>query len=86
MHHRRDDGLLMVGSNDGVALPMPHLQGLVNLLWALAQLPGVGDLSLAVSTTGVALSQLLLIMHDLPQRATMRLVRVNTLVKQFIAQ
>ena len=72
-------------TNDGVAFPMTHLQALVNERWALAQRPAVGNLSPAVSTTGVALSLLLLATQVLPQGAAMRLVCVNKQVQRFMA-
>ena len=53
--------------------------------WALAQRPAVGDLSPAVSTTGVALSLLLLAPQVLPQGAAMRLVCINMQVQRFMA-
>ena len=72
-------------TNDGVAFPMTHLQALVNERWALAQGPAVGDLSPVVSTTGVALSLLLLATQVLPQGAAMRLVCINMQVQRFMA-
>ena len=83
--HHRHDGLLVVGSNDGVAFPMTHLQALVNVRRALAQRSAVGDLSAAIPTTGVALSLLLLVTQVLPLGAAMRLVCVNMQVKRFMA-
>ncbi len=64
---------------------MTHLQGLVNERWALAQGPAFGNLSPAVSTTGVALSLLLLATQVLPQGAAMRLVCINMQVQRFMA-
>ena len=75
----------MVGTNDGVAFPMTHLQAFVNVRWALAQRSAVGDLPPAVSTTGVALSLLLLAAQVLPQGAAMRLVCINMQVQRFMA-
>jgi len=83
--HHGDDGLLVGRTNDGVAFPMTHLQALVNERWALAQGPAVGNLSPAVSTTGVALSLLLLATQVLPQGAAMRLVCINMQVQRFMA-
>jgi hypothetical protein len=75
----------VVGTNDGVALPMTHLQELVNVRWAFSQRPAVGDLSPVVSTIDVALSLLLLATQVLPQGADMRLVCLNMLVQRFMA-
>jgi len=56
---------------------MTNLLTTFNVRWALAQRPAVGDLSPAVSTTGLALSLLLLATQVLPQGAAMRLVCIN---------
>ena len=50
-----------------------------------AQGPAVGNLSTAVSTSGVALSLLLLATQVLPQGAAMRLVCVSMQVQRFMA-
>ena len=72
-------------TDDGATFPMTNLLTTLNLRWALAQRPAVGDLSPAVSTTGVALSLLLLATQVLPQGAVMRLVCINMQVKRFMA-
>ena len=52
---------------------------------ALVQGPAVGNLPPAVSTTGVALSLLLLATQILPQGAAMRLVCINMQVQRLMA-
>ena len=77
---------MLVGhTNDGVAFLMTYLQWLANVRRAFAQRPAVGDLSPAVSTTGVALSLLLLAPQALPQGAAMLLVCISMQVKRFMA-
>ncbi len=83
--HHRHDGLLEVGTNDGVVFPMTHFQALLNVRWALAQRSVIEDLSLAVLTTGVALSLLLLETLVHPQSAAMRFVCINLQVQRFMA-
>jgi hypothetical protein len=56
-----------------------------NVRWALAQRPVLGDLPPAVSTTGVALSLLLLATPVLLQGAAKRLVCINMQVQRFMA-
>ena len=63
---------------------MTHLQALVNVRWALAQRSAIGDLSAAVSITGVALSLLLLATQVLPPGTAMRFVCVNMQVQGFM--
>jgi hypothetical protein len=75
----------VVGTNDGVTFPMTNLLTTFNVRRALAQRSTVGDLPPAVSTTGVALSLLLLATQVLPQGAAMHLVFVNMHVQRFMA-
>ena len=78
---------LVVRSDDGVAFPMTHLLAALNVRRALAQRPAVGDLPLAITTTGVALYLLLLLLATqvLPQRGALSLVCINMQVKRFMA-
>ena len=72
---------LVVRSDDGVAFPMTHLLAALNVRRALAQRHAVGDLPLAITTTGVALYLLLLLLllatQVLPQRGALSLVCIN---------
>ena len=53
--------------------------------WAIAQRPSVGDLSPAVSSHGIAFLLLLLTAQVLPKNPTQSLVRINMLIKSFMA-
>lgn len=64
---------------------MTNLLTTFNVHLALAQRPALGELPPAVSTTGVALSLLLLATPVLPQGAAMRLVCKNKQVQRLMA-
>ena len=75
----------MVGSNDGVTLPLPHLLETLNVFRAFARRPANGDLHPAVTTADVAFS-LLLLATQAPQVAAMNLVEIHVQVKRLLAQ
>ena len=84
LNHRHNSSLV-IGSNDGVALPVADLLSGFNVSGSLTQGTPVRDLSPSVSATGVALSLLLLTAQVLPQLAASGFVCVNTLIKRFMA-
>ncbi len=84
-HNHRHNSSLVIGSNDGVAVPVADLLSGFNVSGSLAQGTPVRDLSPSVSATGVALSLLLLTAQALPKFAALGFVCLNTLVKRFMA-
>lgn len=84
--HHCYDGLFMVRSNDGVALPMTYLLTLLNMSGALTQKPTVRDLAPAVPSTSVALSLLLLAPQVFLQASTETLVGIDVLLKGLVTQ
>ena len=75
----------MVGAYGGAAFPMTNLLAAFNVDRALARKPAVGDLSAAISPTGVAFSLLLMATRVLPKIAAQGLVWVNMLERRFMA-
>ena len=79
------DGLFMVCTDHGVALPVTDLLTTLDVQWALAQGSAIGNLAPAITPAGVPLSLLFLAAQVLPQRATAGLLRINVLVERLVA-
>ena len=80
-----DDGLLVVGADNGVALPMPNLPTFVDIHRPFRDRPAIDDLPTSVSSAAIPFATFLLTAQMTPQITAGCLVRIDVTIDGLVA-